>query len=74
MDKLTIETPEQVHLEFILAGIGSRFMATLLDMVIQALLYLVLFVVLIIFAMSFSIEMLFHRFKLNVDQKRFREH
>ena len=50
MDKLTIETPEQVHLEFILAGIGSRFMATLLDMVIQALLYLVLFVVLIIFS------------------------
>jgi uncharacterized RDD family membrane protein YckC len=50
VDKLTIETPEQVHLEFILAGIGSRFMATLLDMVIQALLYLVLFVVLIIFS------------------------
>jgi uncharacterized RDD family membrane protein YckC len=31
VDKLTIETPEQVHLEFVLAGIGSRFMAALLD-------------------------------------------
>lgn len=50
MDKLTIDTPEQVHLEFILAGIGSRFMATLLDTVIQALLYLALFLLLIIFS------------------------
>lgn len=31
MDKLTIQTPEQVHLELVLAGIGSRFMAALLD-------------------------------------------
>ena len=35
MDKLTIDTPEQVHLEFVLAGLGSRFMAILLDTVIQ---------------------------------------
>lgn len=41
MDKLTIDTPEQVHLEFALAGIGSRFMALLLDTVIQIFLYLV---------------------------------
>jgi uncharacterized RDD family membrane protein YckC len=34
VDKLTIETPEQVHLEFVLAGIGSRFMAALLDTII----------------------------------------
>ena len=38
MDKLTIDTPEQVHLEFMLAGIGSRFMATLLDGIIQIIL------------------------------------
>jgi len=42
-DKLIIETPEQVHLEFVLAGIGSRFMAVLLDTLIQALLFLILF-------------------------------
>ena len=43
MDKLTIDTPEQVHLEFVLAGIGSRFMAVFLDMLIQVVLYVVLF-------------------------------
>ena len=31
------------------------------------------FVVLVIFLMSFSIEMLFHRFKLNVDKNRFQD-
>jgi uncharacterized RDD family membrane protein YckC len=40
LDKLTIDTPEQVHLEFSLAGIGSRFMATLLDSILQFLLYI----------------------------------
>ena len=43
MDKLTIDTPEQVHLEFALAGVGSRFMATLLDSIIQGLLYIAIF-------------------------------
>ena len=37
-DKLTIDTPEQVHLEFVLADIGSRFMAVLADLIIQILL------------------------------------
>lgn len=36
MDNLTIETPEQIHLEFPLAGVGSRFLALSLDMLIQA--------------------------------------
>jgi uncharacterized RDD family membrane protein YckC len=36
IDKLTIDTPEQVHLEFMLAGIGSRFMAAFLDLLIEA--------------------------------------
>ncbi len=40
-DKLTIDTPEQVHLEFVLAGIGSRFMAAFLDGVIELIVYLV---------------------------------
>jgi uncharacterized RDD family membrane protein YckC len=42
VDKLTIDTPEQVHLEFVLAGIGSRFMAVFLDMLIQTVLFVVL--------------------------------
>lgn len=40
MDKLIIDTPEQVHLEFVLAGIGSRFMAAFLDTLILGLLVL----------------------------------
>jgi uncharacterized RDD family membrane protein YckC len=35
MDHLTIETPEQIPLEFLLAGIGSRFLALALDSLIQ---------------------------------------
>jgi uncharacterized RDD family membrane protein YckC len=42
-DKLIIDTPEQVHLEFTLAGIGSRFMAVFLDVLIEVVLYLILF-------------------------------
>ena len=34
-DKLTIDTPEQVHLEFVLADVGSRFMAVFADFMIQ---------------------------------------
>jgi uncharacterized RDD family membrane protein YckC len=34
-DKLTIETPEQIALEFLLAGIGSRFLAFFFDSMIQ---------------------------------------
>jgi uncharacterized RDD family membrane protein YckC len=35
-EKLTIETPEQITLEFPLAGIGSRFLAIAFDTVLQA--------------------------------------
>jgi uncharacterized RDD family membrane protein YckC len=34
-DQLNIDTPEQVELEFAVAGIGSRFVATLIDHLIQ---------------------------------------
>jgi uncharacterized RDD family membrane protein YckC len=34
-EKLIIETPEQTSIEFPLAGIGSRFLAILIDMLIQ---------------------------------------
>lgn len=49
MDKLTIDTPEQVHLEFVLAGLGSRFMAILLDSLIQIAGFTVLFILASIF-------------------------
>ncbi|HZC22817.1 MAG TPA: RDD family protein [Candidatus Binatia bacterium] len=39
-DRITIDTPEQITLEFPLAGIGSRFMAIALDTVIQFIIYL----------------------------------
>jgi uncharacterized RDD family membrane protein YckC len=42
-DKLIIDTPEQVHLEFTLAGVGSRFMAIFLDALIEAVVYFILF-------------------------------
>ncbi|HEY1940192.1 MAG TPA: RDD family protein [Candidatus Angelobacter sp.] len=51
-DKLTIDTPEQVHLEFMLAGIGSRFMAAFLDILIEAVIYLVLFLLTLLWASS----------------------
>jgi uncharacterized RDD family membrane protein YckC len=40
-DKITIETPEQITLEFALAGIGSRFLALTLDTLLQGVLYLI---------------------------------
>jgi uncharacterized RDD family membrane protein YckC len=35
-DQLSIDTPEQVALEFPLAGVGSRFLAVSIDMLLQA--------------------------------------
>jgi uncharacterized RDD family membrane protein YckC len=44
-NQLTIETPEQVELEFHIAGIGSRFMAFAIDSLYQLLAYLVLLLI-----------------------------
>jgi uncharacterized RDD family membrane protein YckC len=44
--KLTIETPEQISLEFPLAGVGSRGYALCIDTVIQVLAALVIFLIL----------------------------
>lgn len=44
LDKLTIETPEQTALELPLAGIGSRFLALALDLLIQFVAFMALFV------------------------------
>jgi uncharacterized RDD family membrane protein YckC len=40
-DQLNIETPEQVDLHFPIAGVGSRFLAVALDMVLQGGAYVV---------------------------------
>jgi uncharacterized RDD family membrane protein YckC len=49
-DKLIIETPEQIPLEFSLAGVGSRFLALLIDTLIQfAAIVMVLVSVLLLF-------------------------
>lgn len=44
LDKLTIDTPEQLALDFPLAGIGSRFLALLIDTLIQFAVGLVLII------------------------------
>jgi uncharacterized RDD family membrane protein YckC len=41
VDKLTIETPEQTALDFAIAGIGSRFIAVAIDILIQTTVALV---------------------------------
>jgi uncharacterized RDD family membrane protein YckC len=43
-DQLSIDTPEQIPLEFPLAGIGSRFLAVLFDTLVQSLVFVVFFV------------------------------
>ena len=42
VDQLNIETPEQVDLHFPIAGIGSRFIAILVDSLLQVAAYIVL--------------------------------
>jgi uncharacterized RDD family membrane protein YckC len=41
-EQLSIETPEQIALEFPLAGVGSRFLAIALDSLVQAAAFVVL--------------------------------
>ena len=42
LDKLTIDTPEQIAIEFPLAGIGSRFLAIVFDGLLQVIGYVFL--------------------------------
>lgn len=49
-EKLTIETPEQVALEFPLAGIGSRFLAVAFDTLVQAAIGIGAFIAAIVIA------------------------
>src|SRR5579863_1616610 len=56
MDHLTIETPEQIPLEFLLAGIGSRFLALAVDTLIQAAATVLLVVVALVIGVSAAIS------------------
>jgi uncharacterized RDD family membrane protein YckC len=55
IEKLTIETPEQIALEFPLAGLGSRGMAVLVDTLIQAVTALVVVVILLLIRNDLSL-------------------
>jgi uncharacterized RDD family membrane protein YckC len=50
IEKLTIDTPEQVALEMPLAGLGSRFLALFCDTLIQGIVYFV-----VVMAMAFIV-------------------
>lgn len=52
-DKLIIETPEQIPLEFQLAGVGSRALATIVDSLILTVGYVVLFI--LFFVLLFAV-------------------
>jgi uncharacterized RDD family membrane protein YckC len=52
--KLSIDTPEQINLEYELAGPGSRFMALFVDLMIQFLAGLVLVIVMAIAGISLT--------------------
>lgn len=54
IEKLTIDTPEQISLEYPLAGLGSRFLALLIDSLCQSIIafFGVLLVIILMPAMS----------------------
>jgi uncharacterized RDD family membrane protein YckC len=45
--KLTIDTPEQISLEYEIAGPGSRFMALFIDMMLQGIAFFAIFLVML---------------------------
>src|SRR6202451_4098900 len=51
-DKHTIETPEQLRLDFAVAGIGSRFLALAIDSLIQTAVAVLAIIVLAIVGIS----------------------
>ena len=54
-----ILTPENVYIEYELAGLGSRFIAYLIDFAIQMLFIIVAFIVLLIAATDFVVYIIF---------------
>jgi uncharacterized RDD family membrane protein YckC len=54
LDRLDIDTPEQIALEFPLAGIGSRFLALTIDSLIQIGILIVLIIAGVVISMSYT--------------------
>ena len=54
LDRLDIDTPEQIALELPLAGIGSRFLALATDSLLQIVLVIVLFIIGAIASIGYS--------------------
>src|SRR6266481_4207884 len=54
-EKLIIETPEQTSIEFPLAGIGSRFLAILIDSLIQGAIVILLGLIFLGLGFGFSV-------------------
>jgi uncharacterized RDD family membrane protein YckC len=52
VDQLTIDTPEQVALRFPVAGVGSRFLAVLIDTLLQIAVYIAIILILVLIASS----------------------
>ena len=48
IEKLTIDTPEQISLEYPLAGLGSRFLALVLDSLLQGAIAFAVFLIMVI--------------------------
>ncbi len=53
-DKHTIDTPEQLRLDFVIAGIGSRFLAIAIDTLIQTGIFIASFIVLGLGGLAFA--------------------
>jgi uncharacterized RDD family membrane protein YckC len=54
LDRLDIDTPEQISLELPLAGIGSRFLALTIDSLIQIGILIVLIIAGVVISMSYT--------------------
>ncbi len=56
LDRLDIDTPEQIALELPLAGIGSRMLALAVDSLLQAVAFFAIFIVGWVLAVGFSVS------------------
>ncbi|MBV9622679.1 MAG: RDD family protein [Acidobacteria bacterium] len=61
-DRLAIDTPEQIALELPLAGVGSRFLAVMLDSLLQIAAFLVLAIMFVVWASTDEWERRFSGF------------
>lgn len=66
LDKLIIDTPEQVQLEFPLAGVGSRFMALFVDSLIQVIAVVLLLIGLTVLSAGLTFSREFNKWVLAV--------